>query len=216
MTTATSSTETALIGPNSVTRTLEAITEAGYPPEAERIASEAGLPGSIPNRMVPEAWFVALTRAVREAFDQGVSEAILADSGSRTARYVAAHRIPAPIRFVLRVLPGRVALPLLLRAIERHAWTFAGSGRFAVEGRPPRYLVLEDAPTCRYEACGGIDRRPVPGGAYYAAAFEGLLRLADDRVRVREVECALEGAAACRFILELEGAPVARPLHLTD
>ncbi len=207
---APSRTETAQIGPNSVTRTLEAIIERGYPSEARRIAAEVGLPDSIPDRLIPEAWFVALTCAVRDHFDAGVAEEILADSGARTARYVAAHRIPAPIRFVLRVLPGRVALPLLLRAIERHAWTFAGSGRFAVEGSPPRYLVLENAPTCRLEACGESGWCPEAGGAYYAAAFEGLLRLADDRVRVREEECALEGAFACRFLLELDGAPDAR------
>lgn len=208
---ATSTTETARIGPNSVTRTLKAITERGYPPEAKRIASKVGLPESIPDRLVPEAWFVAVARAVRDTFSWDVSEEILADSGRRTARYVAAHRIPAPVRFVLRVLPARVALPLLLKAIEQHAWTFAGSGQFAVEGRPPRFLVLENAPTCRLEAGSDGGWSPGQGGAYYAAAFEGLLRLADDRVRVREVECALEGALACRFIIDRDGAPEARP-----
>jgi len=198
---------TAEIGPNAVTRTLEAITARGYPSEAKRIASAIGLPPEIPDRMIPEAWFVDLVCAVRGAFAPAEAEAILADSGRATAAYVSRNRIPAAVRLLLRLLPSRVALPLLLTAIERHAWTFAGSGRFGVEGRPPRVLVIANAPTCRREASSPFGPTSARGGAWYEAAFEGLLRLADRRIRIREVECVLQGHPACRYAIDLDAAP---------
>jgi divinyl protochlorophyllide a 8-vinyl-reductase len=110
---------------------------------------------------------------------------------------VAAHRIPGPFRRLLRALPARLAVPLLLKAFARHAWTFAGRGRFTVEGAYPGTIRLEDCPTCREPIRGAR------GGAYYEAAFAGLLRIAAPDVSVREIACLTQGAPACRFRIHL-------------
>lgn len=146
--------------------------------------------------MVPEAWFVRLVAAVRATLPAHEAEAVLADGGRRTAAYVAAHRIPAPLRFLLARLPARWGVALLLRAFDRHAWTFAGAGRYRGRGNT---ITLADAPTCR----GGPPASRRRGG-YYAAAFEGLLRLAAPSASVREITCQACGDDRCRFAITFE------------
>lgn len=190
------------IGPNAVLQTLRAAVELEGPDLATAVAARAELPTAWPEGLIPEAWFVRTADALRaELGGAGASperaEAILAAAGRRTGDYVAAHRIPVPFRVLLRLLPIRVAVPTLLWAFARHAWTFAGRSAFAVEGRAPRVLVLDDAPTCRTPL---EDRR---GGHYYEAAFERLLSLCGPGLEVREVTCRARGDAACRFHIEL-------------
>jgi divinyl protochlorophyllide a 8-vinyl-reductase len=182
------------IGPNSLIQTWRALSELENPAVLQRVAEQAQLPDPLPGGMVPEAWFCRLIQALRHTLPPGRSEAVLRRSGSYTAAYVGRHRIPAPIRWVLAALPARLAIPLLLAAFRRHAWTFAGAGRFSVEGAFPGTLVLDGCPTCRDTAV--IEGA---GGAYYEAAFEGLLSLAARRVRVREVACQGSQAPVCRF-----------------
>jgi divinyl protochlorophyllide a 8-vinyl-reductase len=163
--------------------------------------------------MIPEAWFIHLACSVRERLPADRSEAVLRRAGAATADYVATHRIPAPLRGALRALPVRLAIPLLLRAFERHAWTFAGGGRFTYGGAFPGTLTLAGASTCRGDAAGRVGR---PAGAFYEAAFEGLLRLASPAVRVREVACQALRDPLCLFEITLShpiqpppGAPCA-------
>ncbi len=178
------------IGPNSITQTLRALDELTVG-KRERIWASSGLPDAAPTAMVPEAWFMTLVRAVREELPEGQAEAVLRWSGSLTADYVRANRIPAPAKVVLRLLPRAVSLPLLLWAVGKHAWTFAGSGTFRVEGRT---LVLDGSPTARARPQG-------LSCSYYEAAFEGLLSLAAPGVHVRERCCRGAGAPDCRFEL---------------
>jgi len=192
-------TPTARIGPNAVLQTLAAVEASEGRPVAQAVARDAGLPSDWPEGLIPEAWFLAVVEATRRRLGRARAEAVLADAGARTARYVRAHRIPALFRALLRALPARLAVPLLLAAFRRHAWTFAGSGRFRVEGRYPGTLVLDDCPTCR-------SHDPTSGGAYYAAAFENLLASACARARVDEVTCRAQGADACRFRVGFEHA----------
>jgi len=147
--------------------------------------------------MVPERLFVELVRVVRERLPTPRSDAVLRLAGSYTAAYVAAHRIPGAFRLLLRGLPRRPAIRLLLAAFRRHAWTFAGSGRFGVVGAYPGTLVLQHCPTCRRG--GGHGR----AGAYYEAAFEGLLQIVDPAIRVRETRCCSLGDPNCQFTIEL-------------
>ena len=191
----------ALIGPNAVSRTLDAVTARFGPEVATRLRESAGVPPELPGSMIPERWFVRLVAELRTEASEAESRAILRDAGYATAAYVVAHRIPALARRVLRLLPSRLALPLLLRAVSRHAWTFAGRGEFA---HANGVLTLSDAPTCRAESEGGHTLFPDPdefGGAYYEAAFEGILSLAAPGLRVRETSCVRAGASACRFVL---------------
>jgi divinyl protochlorophyllide a 8-vinyl-reductase len=184
------------IGPNAVLQTRRALV-ALEPARVTAIEARAILPVALPPGMIPETWFLQLIRAVRAELPPERAEAVLRQSGAWTAAYVSTNRIPSPVRAAMRVLPSRVALSLMLHAISQHAWTFAGAGRFAVEGRYPFCIRLDDCPTCRPETAAheGLS------GAWYEAAFEGLLRLAAPRISVREIECRATGASTCRFRL---------------
>ena len=192
----------ARIGPNAVTRTLDAVTERLGASTATALRLRAGIPDPVPATMIPERWFVRLVSELRATVPEPVSAAILRQAGEATAAYVAQNRVPAPARAVLAVLPSRLALPMLLRAVDRHAWTFAGRGDFRhADGT----LTLSDAPTCRASADAAadpLDHPPSFGGAYYEAAFAGILALASPDIVVREVACVRAGAPACRFRLE--------------
>lgn len=192
----------ARIGPNSVTQSLRALRELETPEVAHQVVAQSYLPDDWPEGLIPEAWFVRLISALRQTLPPERSEAVLRRAGRYTADYVGRHRIPGVFRLLLRVLPARLALPLLLAAFRRHAWTFAGSGAFGVRGPFPGALLLDGCPTCRPEAAAA----PLPhGGAYYEAAFTGLLQLAAPTVRVREVACRARGEAPCQFRISLEG-----------
>ena len=115
-------------------------------------------------------------------------------AGLRTADYLLANRIPSPVQRLLKLLPSRIAARILLKAISRNAWTFAGSARFSWKAGAPITLAFEDCPLCRY------DRSASPCCQYYAATFEGLFRnLIDADARVRETTCIAAGSDACRF-----------------
>jgi len=88
-------------------------------------------------------------------------------------------------------MPG-LAMRALSTAIARHAWTFAGSGRFRV--LRPGVFEIADNPIIRGE------RSDVPLCHWHAAVFERLFRvLVDDRLRCVETRCGAMGDDACRF-----------------
>jgi len=189
------------IGPNAVLQTLSALDALEGPAARAEVEAGARLPEAWPEGLIPERWFLEVVTATRATLDAHRAESVLALAGAWTAEYVAAHRIPGPFRALLAALPARLAVPLLLTAFARHAWTFAGRGRFTVEGAYPGIIRLEDCPTCRVPSSSPF------GGAYYEQAFEGLLRLAAPDVRVTELECRLSGAPACRFSISLGEPP---------
>lgn len=193
----------AMIGPNAVLQTLRAIAELEGTACYEAVARGAALPATDPDHMIPEAWFTRLVQSLRRTLPWARSEAVLRRAGEYTADYVAANRIPRLFRRLLRALPPRLAIPLLLAAFRRHAWTFAGGGQFETSGGYPGDILLKGCPTCRNES------ESMAAGAYYEAAFQGLLRLAADGVRVHETACAACGDGCCRFsidIKDIEGA----------
>ncbi|MCU0868294.1 MAG: bacteriochlorophyll 4-vinyl reductase [Burkholderiales bacterium] len=191
----------ARIGPNAITRLAEAL-GAGPGPEAVRaVFGRAGLVAYLdapPTRMVPEADVQQLHRSLRACLDAPLADRIARDAGRRTADYLLAHRIPRAFQALLRVLPARPAARLLLHAIGRHAWTFAGSGRFTVTRGATVRFSIEDNPLCRGEHADA----PICG--FFAATFERLFgALIDPAARVDEIACEATGAAACVF--ELRG-----------
>ncbi len=198
----------ARIGPNAVLQTLRALHELETPEAARRVEARAALPEIPTSSMIPEDWFVRLVTSLRETLPAERAEIVLRRSGRYTASYVSQHRIPAPFRALLRLLPGRLGIPLLLAAFRRHAWTFAGAGRFTAEGGYPGTIVLDGCPTCRTAL---RERAPGHAGAYYEAAFEGLLRLAADDVCVREVACQAHHAPLCRFQITFDATPLGAP-----
>jgi divinyl protochlorophyllide a 8-vinyl-reductase len=116
-------------------------------------------------------------------------------AGLATADYILANRIPKPAQTLIRLMPARLGARVLAGAIAKHAWTFAGTGAFAIAARAP--LVFE------------IGRNPLavegrsPSCTWHAGVFERLFaRLVwPGGVRVRETACCGCGDPACRFEL---------------
>lgn len=185
-------TEGALVGPNAVIQlgeTLLAHDELGL---AQRVYLAAGHLDWLrhpPAGMIAEADAAALHTALRLFAPPHEARAFASEAGRRTGDYILANRIPPLAQKLLRALPARVAARLLLKAISRHAWTFAGSGRFSCEtGTPTRFSIA---------------RNPLaqPGGCvWHEAVFTRLFQeLAHPRAVVREIACCADGDAACRF-----------------
>lgn len=185
------------IGPNSVLQTVAALCEISGPEAARELSHRAGLPDPWPEGMIPEAWFVRVIDELRGMVPEGTAESVLARSGELTGAYVSANRVPGVFKLLLRVLPARLGLPLLVRAFRRHAWTFAGGGHFESRGPFPGTLVLDDPPTARSAPPAGC------ACGYYEAAFQSLLTLAVPGVTVRETQCRADGASACHFRITL-------------
>jgi divinyl protochlorophyllide a 8-vinyl-reductase len=191
----------ARIGPNAVIQTLVALEELEGRGLAEAVVGAADVPPEL-GSMVNEAHFVRLVGVIRRTLTDDAASRVLDRSGRLTAAYVLRHRIPAPARGILPRLPNALALPLVLGAFQRHAWTFAGSGVYRwVGGHLPR-ITLDGCITC-------VGHRSLgPAGAFYRGAFEGLLtRLVDPGLRVLEEECVATGGRTCRFSLHLPGRP---------
>lgn len=187
---------TRLIGPNALIQTAAALAELEGE-SAATVLQAAGEPlvrEHPPDDMVDERRFAALVRSLVVELGVARAERVLVRSGSLTADYLIANRIPQPFQWLVRRLPRDLGLRLLLGAIASHAWTFAGSGHFRYElhGDGKVELAIEDCPACR----GLVTEQPVCG--FYAGTFERLFRrLVDDRLRVREAGCQACGGTRC-------------------
>ncbi|RRR75448.1 MAG: bacteriochlorophyll 4-vinyl reductase [Candidatus Viridilinea halotolerans] len=192
----------ARIGPNSLIQTVGALEEQHGTQEAHRLLELMGhgeLATQLPTTMVDEQEFIGLISALRGELGIAGAGKVLARAGERTAEYLLANRIPAPARFILPLMPRRLALPIFLKAIAGHAWTFAGSGRFSfMVERHGATLRLADCPEAR-----GISA-DVPVCSFYTACFQALLRpLIDRKLTVRERSCAAQGVEGCSFDVTL-------------
>ena len=189
----------ARIGPNAIIQLRVALERRHGRGASRAVFRAAGLSHYLlaaPTRMVDEREVITLHAALLARFDPEQCAALAREAGRLTADYVREHRIPAPARALLRLLPARLATRLLLGAIARNAWTFVGSGEFAVVPGLPTCIEIRDCPLCRHR------RAEVAVCDYYAATFERLLRsLAAPRVRVVETACRARGDALCRFEL---------------
>jgi divinyl protochlorophyllide a 8-vinyl-reductase len=185
-----------LIGPNALIQTAAALHELERE-SAAAVLQAAGEPlvrEHPPEDMVDERRFAAMVTTLVRELGEARAERVLVRSGSLTADYLIANRIPQPFQWLVRRLPRDLGLRLLLGAIASHAWTFAGSGRFRYDLRGDGHveLEIEDCPACR----GLVTEQPVCG--FYAGTFERLFRrLIDDRLRVRNAGCQACGGARC-------------------
>jgi divinyl protochlorophyllide a 8-vinyl-reductase len=190
----------ARIGPNAITRVAEALRSQGDEARTREVFSAAGLAQYLakpPERMVDENEVIRLHRALAATLGEVTARAVARSAGLATARYLLAHRIPRPFQAIVRRLPAQLAAFLLLAAIRRHAWTFAGSGAFAARAGRPTRLSISANPMCR-----GLHAEQ-PACDYYAATFEGLFRaLVHPRATVNEIGCEACGADACRFEID--------------
>ena len=97
---------------------------------------------------------------------------------------------------LLQHSPPWLAAPLLARTIDRHAWTFAGSGRFRIASKRPLVFELHDNPVVRGETAAE------PICHWHAAVFQRLFNsLVDPDLTCRETACCATGSDCCRFEL---------------
>ena len=96
------------------------------------------------------------------------------DAGRRTAEYVIANRIPRLAALLIGFLPRPFGRRLLLSAIRRNSWTFAGSGECG---------ILPHA--------GGIsiagNPLSMPGGIWHVGVLETMFRELVASVTIRHV-----------------------------
>ncbi len=194
------------IGPNAITRVAETLPAFVGTNATWALFERAGLVNYLrepPDRMVDETEVTRLHGVLRASLGSTVAGRVAHGAGLRTAEYLLAHRIPKPVQALLKRLPAPLAARVLLSAIRRHAWTFAGSGVFtaracggvftAAAGRPV-VLAIRGNPLCKGMTAGE------PACDFYAATFERLFRvLVHANAKVVEVACEACGAAECRF-----------------
>lgn len=190
------------IGPNAITRMAEALELLAGASSRDGLFREAGLEAYLanpPTSMVPDDEVARLHAVVFARLGLATGRTIGAEAGRRTGIYLLGHRIPKTARLLLPRLPARLALRILLKAVERHAWTFAGRGLFAWKATPEGFeLKLLNNPVSR------TIRADQPVCDYYAATFETLFRgLAGSSTRVEETACTAKGDAACVFRVTL-------------
>ena len=195
--------EAGLVGPNAVIQLAAALRAAPEAADAaERVFVRAGFPRflrSPPGEMIDETIPARLFDALWRELPPSQAALIARDAGHRTGAYVLANRIPTAARLVLRALPPRLASPLLLKAIRKHAWTFAGSGTCSVAVGRPAIITIEHNPLA------------MPGCVWHVGVFECLFRaLVSRRAVVRHAEVRIDGAPVCRFEIDIPagtGAP---------
>lgn len=187
----------AWIGPNSLTQVAVALEAWVGAEETTRIFAATGLSHRlvVPSQsLVPESEAIRLHSHLRRALGPRQAGIVARDAGQRTADYLLGHRIPRAAQWALRLLPAGLASHLLVAAISRNAWTFAGGGRFSGWGGRPAILALVDSPLS-YDMKAD---RPVCD--YYSATFERLFRrLISPNAYCTETACQACGRRVCRF-----------------
>ncbi len=187
----------ARIGPNAITRIAESLAAFESTATLKRIFESAGIARHLdipPSDMVDEREVTALHRALRTELGVGRARSVSWAAGRLTADYLLANRIPQPAQRVLRVMPPPIASRMLLAAIGKHTWTFAGSGKFSARAGHPVTLAIEGCPIC----LGATAAAPLCD--FYAATFERLFSaLVSANARVVETACSANGAKACTF-----------------
>jgi divinyl protochlorophyllide a 8-vinyl-reductase len=188
----------AKIGPNAVIQLAAALNGAGLDQLCLAVFAAVGVADWMdnpPGAMVDERKAARLHQAVRAASPR--AEAVLRDAGRRTADYLLANRIPKPVQTLLTLLPARLAAVVLVSAIRRNAWTFAGSGDFSAHAGSPTIFEIRGNPLCAGE------QAIAPVCAWHAAVFERLFQaLVSKRSRVTETECEASGDHCCRFVVD--------------
>ena len=178
----------AKIGPNAIIQLGETFAAHQNMAEAQRhlcrLQGACRLLAHPPEHMVDEAIVARLFTTV--ASDMSNARDYLAEAGSRTGDYILANRIPAFARRILPLLPSRLALRILLKAIQKHSWTFAGSGQFHFGSD---HVAIESNRIATRLGC-------VWHEAVFTRIFSRLLR---SPVTVREITCCGRGADTCRF-----------------
>lgn len=181
------------VGPNAIIQMRTVLCERLGEDAARRVFCQAGLERDFaapPTEMVREETAADLFQAVFRELPRPVADDIARQAGQRTAGYILAHRIPHLAQIALQRLPVFLARRMLLSAIARNAWTFAGSGEVSVKRSAPSAIEIHQNPLA------------VPGCVWHTAVFETLFRtLVTSEIVVKQTRCCSEGSGVCRFEL---------------
>lgn len=187
----------ARIGPNTIIQLAQVLRDRhGEAVASQLLFSSTGYAmTALPGAMVDEREAQAFVQAVMRSFGEQPATQVLHEAGARTADYLMANRIPRPAQWIMKALPRRAGLSLLLKAMRANAWTFAGSGTFDVLTTPSgAELTFHACAMCRDMTTAG------PVCDFYAGTFERLIRtLIAPQATIREVECQATGGHCCRF-----------------
>ncbi len=186
----------ARIGPNAILQLVPVLDDGLGVESREALCRAAGIV-ELPDgsSMVDEAPIARLHQALRREAPALAPE-LARRAGVATGDYVLANRIPGFVKALLKLLPARLSAPLLARAIEKHAWTFTGSGTFRIASMNPMVFEIIDNPVVRGE------HATEPVCDWHTAVFERLFRrLVADDYRAAETQCSAAGGDCCRFEL---------------
>lgn len=181
----------ARVGPNAIIQMAAVLARGPGTDACANVFAHAGLSRYLtepPEALVDETEAARLFRAVDDAFAPEQAAEIFRQAGRATADYILAHRIPKPAKALLARLPALAARRLLLLAISKHAWTFAGSGA----------VTCSFGPNLRMD----IDRNPLatPEGTWHAAVLHRLFEvLVTSPTRIAYTSLPRNGAVICRF-----------------
>ena len=140
------------IGPNAILQFVPVLEAATGATETARLLAQAGIT-ALPDPsagLIEEGPAARLHQLVRQALPGDAARLAIA-AGQATGDYILAHRIPKPAQAVLRHLPARLSVPILSKAIAKHAWTFCGSGEFRLATSWPARFEILDNPVVRGE-----------------------------------------------------------------
>jgi divinyl protochlorophyllide a 8-vinyl-reductase len=145
--------------------------------------------------MLPEAQVIRLHRTLALHLPDQSAQLSRA-AGLATGDYILANRIPAPARALISALPAPFAARLLAMAIAKHAWTFAGSGRFRILSYRPLTVSIHANPLA-------VGIGSAPSCHWHRAVFQALfVALVWPAATVTETTCCACGDAACTFAIE--------------
>lgn len=190
------------VGPNAVIQLGEALRDRLGERAVRDVFAHANLNHFLidpPSDMVAEDAVKDMFRSLYCRLPSATAAAVAAEAGRRTADYLLANRIPGLAQATLKLLPARLAAPLLLSAISSNAWTFAGSGALHTRSGSPNLIEIAENPIA------------IPGCVWHVAVFKRLFRaLVMSNAEVRHPQCCHAGAPTCRF----EIVPARRGLNL--
>jgi len=181
----------AVVGPNAVIQLAAALRAAageGATLDVFSVANAVHVLDEPPGEMVDEAIPRRLFAATLSLLPGDEAAAILRDAGTRTADYLLANRIPRPVQALLKVMPDPLAARLLLAAIGKNAWTFAGSGTCTTSHPGRAVIEIKDNPLA------------TPHCSWHAGVFARLFgALVHARPAIRHPSCCAAGDPVCRF-----------------
>jgi divinyl protochlorophyllide a 8-vinyl-reductase len=189
----------ARIGPNAIIQTGQALSAFYGPGTARLIFEAAGLGRYIdapPTTMIDQREPMALFAAIQAMLPPAEADRVLAEAGHRTGHYILENRIPPIFRRLLPKLPTGLSSRLLVSAIARHAWTFAGSGGF--EGRVTGWK--------RPVVTLSIAANPLatPGCLWHGAVFQHLFGcLCNGAHSISHVRCQTYSSEQCVTVISI-------------